>query len=482
MPRITRPLSLALWGCLRLGLAPGLGLGSAGCSESTDGGAVETGGASGSAGTNGGSAGASGSGGARATGGSTGAAGSTGTPATGGRGGSGAGGRGGGPGSGGGNGAAGTTGSGGAGTATSCTFSQTAVTSTRIPTVGILTWSTTLAGVTAAQVDFGPTTAYGMTAPVNPAQPSYRTLLLGMKAARLYHYRITASAGASTCTSPDYTIMTGPLTNGLQKPTVTTTTASAVFGGFLITGQYLMNAGAAGAPAYILDADGDYVWWFNINSDVTGARMSYDGTHIWINGANVPNGTAHVHRVTMDGMTDEDLSAQFAGLNHQLTVLPDDTVAFYAYGANGCDDIKERAPSGTVKTITNARTAHGGTGACHVNSVHYSKTDDTLVFSDLDNQDLTKVTRTGATVWVLNGTGNVFTGVTWRGGQHGFHILAADDLILFINNSRVAAGSITSVGGTGDGSSAIEIRLDAAARTATQPWTYKASPGVQNDV
>jgi len=260
---------------------PGLGLGSAGCSESTDGGAAETGGASGSAGTNGGSAGASGSGGARATGGSTGAAGSTGTPATGGRGGSGAGGRGGGPGSGGGNGAAGTTGSGGAGTATSCTFSQTAVTSTRIPTVGILTWSTTLAGVTAAQVDFGPTTAYGMTAPVNPAQPSYRTLLLGMKAARLYHYRITASAGASTCTSPDYTIMTGPLTNGLQKPTVTTTTASAVFGGFLITGQYLMNAGAAGAPAYILDADGDYVWWFNINSDVTGARMSYDGTHIW---------------------------------------------------------------------------------------------------------------------------------------------------------------------------------------------------------
>ena len=35
----------------------------------------------------------------------------------------------------------------------------------------------------------------------------------------------------------------------------------------------------------------------------------------------------------MDGMTDENLSAQFTGANHQLTVLPDETVAFYAYGS-----------------------------------------------------------------------------------------------------------------------------------------------------
>jgi hypothetical protein len=215
---------------------------------------------------------------------------------------------------------------------------------------------------------------------------------------------------------------------------------------------------------------------------VTGARMSYDGTHMWINGANVPSGTAHVHRVTMDGLTDEDLSSQFAGLNHQLTVLPDETVAFYAYGSNGCDDIKERAPSGTVKTIVNARTAHGGTTACHVNSVHYSKPDDALVFSDLDNQDLTKITRTGTTVWVLNGTGNTFTGVSWKGGQHGFHLIGLDDFVVFTNNSRVAAGSTTSVGGTGDGSIALEIKLDTTAKTATQTWSYKANPGVQNDV
>jgi branched-chain amino acid transport system ATP-binding protein len=64
-------------------------------------------------------------------------------------------------------------------------------------------------------------------------------------------------------------------------------------------------------------------------SDVTGARMDYAGTHMWINSANVPSGMAHVRRVSMDGATDEDLSSQFAGANHQLTVLPDETVAFF---------------------------------------------------------------------------------------------------------------------------------------------------------
>jgi len=55
-------------------------------------------------------------------------------------------------------GGAGTTGAAGTGTPTICTFSQSSATSSKIPTVGIVTWSTTLPGVTSAQIDFGPTT------------------------------------------------------------------------------------------------------------------------------------------------------------------------------------------------------------------------------------------------------------------------------------------------------------------------------------
>src|SRR5262252_6149931 len=142
----------------------------AGCS----GGAGKMGGAgtTGAAGMSGGggTTGAAGTGGGAGTTGATGAAGTSG--------------------------GGGTTGAAGTGTPDVCTFTQSSTTSSKIPTVGIVTWSTTLAGVTSAQIDFGLTRSYGMTAPVDLNEATYRTLLLGMKPAMTYHYRITASAGA----------------------------------------------------------------------------------------------------------------------------------------------------------------------------------------------------------------------------------------------------------------------------------------------
>ncbi len=375
-----------------------------------------------------------------------------------------------------------------------CTFTLTISTSRQIPTVGIIAWSTTLTDLTEAHVSFGLDTSYGMTAPVDLGQTSYRTLLLGMKASRTYHFQVAATNAAGTCTSGDLTLATGPIPNGLTPPTITTNDAGALYGGFLVTGQFSMSFGGnrSGAPAFILDKDGAFVWWYTVaGSDATGVTMSYDGNYMWINSVNVPNGTAHVHRVSMDGLVDEDHSSEFFGLSHQLTVLPDETVAFYAYGSNGCDDIKLRAPDGTVTTLVNAQTAHGGTGACHVNAIFYSPADDTLVFSDLDNNCLTKITRTGHTVWVLNGGApngpqSSFSGgaVLWKGGEHGFHILGLDDFVIFNNNSKQPAGSSTSWGSTagdGSGSLAIEVKLDLGAMTATRTWAFQGV-GLADDV
>jgi hypothetical protein len=363
--------------------------------------------------------------------------------------------------------------------------------SPKISTVGIVTWSTTLASPTEAHIDFGLDTSYGMTAPVDLTQADNRTLLLGMKPLRTYHFQISATDGYGTCTSGDNTIATGAQPNGMQNPTITTNDASALYGGFLVTGQYSLTLGN-GAPAFILDKDGTYVWWYTVpGSDATGVTMSYDGNYIWINSADVPSNTAHVHRVSMDGLIDEDHSEEFAGLSHQLTVLPDETVAFYTYGTNMCDDIKLRAPDGTITTLVNAKTAHGGSGACHVNAIFYSSLDDTLVFSDLDNNCLTKITRTGATVWVLNGgvTGGPVSSfsdgaIIWFGGEHGFHILGLDDFVIFNNNSLRPAGSSTMWGdaiGDQSGSQAIEVKLDLSAMTATETWSYKGT-GLNDDV
>ena len=371
----------------------------------------------------------------------------------------------------------GTAGAGTGGGATSCTFEQSSSLSEKIPTVGIVTFTTTLSGVQAAKIEFGLTTAYGMTAPVDLAQPSYRTLLLGMKASNLYHYRITVTGANGDCSSPDYTLTSGPLANGLVKPQVRTDNAGALAGGFLITGQYVANSSGSG-PAYIVDADGDIVWWYNIEDYVTGAVMDYAGTHMWINNHPPNLADAKVHRVSMDGMTDEDLTSQMQRLSHQLTVLPDETLAFYADdgGSEGCSDIKERSPDGSVRTIVNSQKALGTTGQCHVNDIQYSPDDDTLVFSDHIHCTVAKIKRSdGSTVWVLNGSTKTFEGDVWLGSQHRIHILGVDDFLLFNNNSRSVAGATTSVAqGAGDGSRVVELKLDLSAKTVSEIWSYKA--------
>jgi hypothetical protein len=450
------------------GSNPGTGGATAGATGTA--GAAGTSGAAGTTGTGGTGTGTAGTG--TGTGGSA-----TGTAGTGsGTAGTGTGTAGTGTGTGGtGGGATGTGGSGGG--TLSCTFTQSSSPSSMIATVGIVTWSTTLSGVTTAKIDFGLTTSYGMTAPVDLKQANYRTLLLGMKPSHMYHYRITATSSAGSCQSPDYTIMTGPIANGLVKPTVTTNNAAALAGGFLITGQYVANASGTG-PAYILDADGDIVWWYNIEDNVTGVVMDYAGTHMWINNHPPNLADAKVHRVTMDGLMAEDLTSQMSKLSHQLTVLPDETVAFYADDGmgQGCSDIKERAPNGTVRTIVNSQAALGTTGQCHVNNIQYSPQDDTLVFSDHIHCAVAKIRRTdGSVVWILNGATKTFNGDTWLGSEHGIHILGLDDFLIFNNNSRSVAGTTIAVSmGTGDGSGALEIKLDLNAKTVTKIWSYKA--------
>ena len=403
--------------------------------------------------------------GGKATGGSTGTGGSSSTGGSTGTGGS--------PGTGGSSATGGSTGTGG--TSTSCTITPTSSISTKIPTVGIVTFTSTLASPTSASIKFGLDTNYGMTAPVDLTQTNYRTLLLGMKASKTYHYQITVTNSSGSCSSADQMITTGAKPNGGGLPTLTITTnnKAALWGGFLVIGSYQ----GATNQSFILDADGDFVWWYGDGSDGCGTRMSYDGKYMWINNGNVPatTGSTHVHRVTMDGMTDTDFSTPFNNMSHQVTPLPDGSVAFYSSGSNGCDDIKIFPANGTATstatTVVNARTAHGGTGACHVNNIEYSQTDDTLVFSDLDNDCLTKVSKTtGSTVWVLNGNTmgitSTFTGDLWSGGEHGFHMLSTTDILLFNNNDSASS------------SQALELTLDTTAKKSTKKWSYTPSTAV----
>jgi hypothetical protein len=239
-----------------------------------------------------------------------------------------------------------------------------------------------------------------------------------------------------------------------------------------MTGTYAQGGGAR--PGYIMDVDGDFVWWYELDTDVTCARMSYDGKWMWMMKANVPDSGANVHRVSMDGSVDEDVSGPFDGASHSLLVLPDDRVAFYSYGNNGCDDVKIYDPtSGQATTLINAADAHGGGTPCHLNAIEYSPMDQTLVFSDLDHDNYTKITLTGEVVWVLGGPTSDFTGdgSSWD-RQHGLHVLGLDRILIF-NNGGLG-------GGGGGGSLALELLLNTSGMSASVDWQYGS--GINNTV
>jgi len=389
-----------------------------------------------------------------------------------------------------GTGGSGTAGSGGGGTAGAATggagaagatggagasgcITSTAEISSAIATVGIVTFTTTMAGIDRARIEFGLDTTYGMTAPVSLTEPSYRTLLLGMKESREYHYQIVVGSGATECSSGDLTIMTGTLPNILPSLDVTTMQPEALAGGFVMTGQYQAQGGQ-NSPAYILDKDGDFVWAIAVGNYVTGVRMSYDGKYMWINGTdNTTSGQALIHRVTMDGLVDEDLSDEFGFQDHQITVLPDESVIFYGHDG-ACPDIKRRYADGRIETIVNAQDAHGSPGMCHVNHIEYSPDDQTLVFSDDNHNNYTKVTLEGEVMWVLGGDTNMFTGdgASWE-REHGIDVLSPTRLLYFNNGP---------MGNNPTGAQVHELDLDLTAMTATRVWTYAAVPPINNDV
>jgi Arylsulfotransferase (ASST) len=352
--------------------------------------------------------------------------------------------------------------------ATECAIESSATQSTEIATVFTVAVSSGLTGATEARVEFGKTTSYGMIAPIDD-MASPEVMLLGMEQSSMYHYRVVAKVNGMDCTGADKTLTTGGLDNQFAQIEVEGTGTK----GFIVTSFFGSAGGGAGsAPAFILNEAGKAVWAYSGVSQPTRARMSYDGKYMWMIKANVPNSSAQVKRVKMDGTEEMDFSSKFDKANHDLTVLPDETVAFFAYGSNGCDDIKEMSPDGTVKTIANSGMVTGN-NMCHVNAIQYSPEDDTLVFSELNDNSYSKIKRTGEVVWVLGGGNNQFTGdgSMWQ-RQHNFHLLGLDKL-LFFNNGAMGSNSP---------SLAVELQLDVTAKTATKTWSYQSMPGIDNDV
>ena len=427
----------------------GSGNGTGGSTGGSSMGGNATGGASpGTGGTHtGGTIGTGGTTGAAGRGGTTGTAGSTGKGGTTGTGGAGTGGAATGGaggahvGSGGTAGSGPSTGTGGSGQGSLFTIMvqlASAVKSTAPTTVGIVTWSISASGITSAHIDFGLDTSYGMTAPVDLTVAMYRTLLLGMKPAKTYHFRITASDGTSTYTSNDQTVTTGAKLSSTPLTSFSVKNAASLPKGFFITSFW---QGTGSKVPFIFDTDGDVVWWYTAASSestdgISRARMSADSQSIWLVNESLSGNP--LRRVTIDGLTTQTYSNTKS--SHDIAAVTADTMAYLDYSESDCNSIFEINNAGTFKEVFEPTGVTGpGTSfpSCHGNSVRYSKKEDYYTYSDWQ-EDVAVVNRAGTLQWLLSK--KVSGGHTaWGGEQHGTQLL--DSSILIFANMGTAGKS-----------------------------------------
>jgi len=289
-------------------------------------------------------------------------------------------------------------------------------------TVGIVTWSVMTVMVKSAYIEFGLDTKYGMQAPVDLTQMDYRTLLLGMKPSKTYHFRVVASDGSTQTASDDYTIETGAVTSAVKIGGFSVKQEMGRERGFIVTSYW---QGSGSSVAFILDADGDIVWAYDtgMTGGIARARISYDGQNLWA--VTADNGGQSIRRVGMDGMNAQTYSSTKS--SHDIAAVKGGTMAYLDYSVS-CNDITEIDPSGTTKKIFTASGVFGN--QCHGNAVRYSEAEDEYTYSVVD-KDVIRVSRAGEKLWSLASTvsgGNS----SWGAVNHGHHLLK-DSILIFAN-------------------------------------------------
>jgi hypothetical protein len=297
-------------------------------------------------------------------------------------------------------------------------------------TIGIVTWTVNVASLTEAHIDFGLDTTYGMTAPVDLSLADHRTLLLGMKPAKLYHLRVVARDASASYTSADYTVMTGPATTTVSIAGFKVMDATARKPGFIVTSYW---SGTGSAVPFILDRDGEIVWWGRGGpaGGIARAAMSADGKNMWMTSAS--NTGNPIQRLSMDTLEAQTYASAVG--SHDMTAVSGATMAFLEYGESDCNSIYEIDPSGTKKEIFESQGVVPASG-CHGNALRYSQKEDLYTFSDVST-DIYAVNRSGKLQWKLS---ERVTGGRdkWGGVQHG-HQLLDNSIVIFANKTAISA-------------------------------------------
>ena len=284
-------------------------------------------------------------------------------------------------------------------------------------TVGIVTFEVSVP-IDAARIEFGLAGAFDRAAPVDLTGDTPRAMLIGMKPETTYEWRVVYASADVVRQGPTETVTTGALPDDVPAPTVERSEGSEP--GFLVVSEW--RRGRNEDPyVYILDPDGDVVWWYQ--SRLTGpcaARISEGGQSLWILTPN--NSGAEIERVRMDTLDNRVWSG--LGATHDLVTMPgDDCAIFIAY--NEQDDLYQLCAGDESPTVVSNVGSQGGT-ARHLNAIRYDAEEDLLITSDVSTALYGVEPDTGDVIWQLPSS-------RWGGRQHAMHLLEGS-ILVFANN------------------------------------------------
>ncbi len=301
-------------------------------------------------------------------------------------------------------------------------------------TVGVVVWSVSEGELTDGFVEFGPDESYGTRAPLGSTDKEQRTLLLGLKPNSEYHYRVVVTTEGGNFASDDRSLQTSAAASGVNIATFDILDESAREGGFIVTSYW---RGEGSSIVFILDADGDIVWWYDTGANgIARARLSEDGQTMWM--ISPDNSGGPLQRVSLDTLDAETYSNAIG--SHDITPVEGDRMAFLEYGEADCNSIFEITPSEAPREIFETDGLFGADAArCHANALRYSSKEDQYTLSDVST-DIYMIDRDGTLDWSLADT--VAGGVqAWGGRNHG-HQLLDESIIIFANDGGNGASAV----------------------------------------
>jgi hypothetical protein len=330
------------------------------------------------------------------------------------------------------------------GGATSCelTVSKNEL-SPNIPTVGVVEWSLAGGAPSSAKIVYALEGASrsilnrGGEAPVDLTLANYRTLLLGLKQASNYTFHVEAIRDGQTCTSADYALPTTGSLATMPSVSVSVPQPDKREPGFIVTSSGIFLPGGA----FIIDADGEIVWYVDAPENTTRALMDYEGENLWMIALNLLNEGGQMGYVSMDGAQRQDNVPGLDTTHHDFTVMPGGRVAALSWSVPGNDpesNLVIRSPDGTLTSPFTIGSSVYLSGYFHANAIHYLPSDGSFTIADRNPNLVVKVNATGAPQWQLGGvcdgapTGDRCSPQDWQ-VNHGHH-LTEDGRLLVFNN------------------------------------------------